>query len=84
MTTTALLPVEFEVPQLPAPPYGLYQVITWAQDGTEPLHWLPSGVIIRPFNVSEEDGFGIWGEDWCADPNDIAPKRPVSDPISPT
>ncbi|MFP2991294.1 hypothetical protein [Mycobacterium intracellulare] len=70
--TTALLPVEFDVPLLPAPPHGLYQVITWAQDGTEPLRWLPSGVVIRPFNFPGNDGFGIWGAPWCASVDDLA------------
>ncbi|SON63385.1 hypothetical protein MSIMFI_04915 [Mycobacterium simulans] len=69
--TTALSPVRFDAPLLPMPPYGLYQVVTWAQDGTEPLRWLPSGVVIRPFNFPGDDGFGIWNAPWNVDPDDL-------------
>lgn len=69
--TTALAPVRFTAPQLPAAPHGLYPAVTWNQDGAEPLRWLASGVEIRPFNYGNQDGFGVWNENWCADPDDI-------------
>jgi|GEM_PF-1588348 len=69
--TGTLLPIQFDVPLLPGPPHGLYQVVTWAQDGTEPLRWLPSGVLIRPSNFPGDNGFGIWGASWRASVDDL-------------
>jgi hypothetical protein len=73
MTTDSalLLPIQFEAPLFPLPPQGLYQVVTWAQDGGEVLRWLPSGIEIRPFNFPGDGGFGIWGAPWCVDPDDL-------------
>ncbi|QLL08853.1 hypothetical protein [Mycobacterium vicinigordonae] len=68
---TALLPIQFEVPLLPEPPHGLYQVVTWAQDGTEPLRCLGSGIEMRPFNFPGDSGFGQWNAPWCASIDDL-------------
>lgn len=70
MTSTEMPPVQFEAPLLPSPPHGLYQVVTWAQDGTEPLRWL-AGLEIRPVNFPGDDGFGIWEAAWNVDPDDL-------------
>ncbi|WP_326544689.1 hypothetical protein QGN31_06550 [Mycobacterium sp. 2-64] len=87
--TGTLSPIQFDVPLLPAPPHGLYQVITWAQDEAEPLRWLPSGVVIRPSNFPGDDGFGIWGAPWCASVDDLTDddlktgERPDIDDLEP-
>ncbi|ORW43100.1 hypothetical protein AWB90_18270 [Mycobacterium paraense] len=63
--------MQFEAPLLPAPTYGLYEVVTWAQDGTEPLRWLPSGVEIRPVNFGADNEFGVWGAPWDVSEADL-------------
>lgn len=59
----------FYPPPLP-PPRGLYDVVTWVQNGVTPLRFL-EGLQVRQSNVGLDAQFGVWGEDWCADPDSI-------------
>jgi hypothetical protein len=58
----------FVPPALPAP-RGVFDVVTWLQNGTLPARFL-SGMAIRQSNVGLSDQLGVWGADWCGDPGD--------------
>ena len=58
----------FYPPAMPAPK-GILDAVTWIQDGTTPLRFL-DGVTIRQGNFGLSDQFGVWGQDWCASPDD--------------
>jgi hypothetical protein len=70
MTTPVLQAVQFDAPLVNPAAYGLYPAVSWTdEDG--PPRWLDGGVEIRPHNYGLDDAFGVWGADWCADPNTI-------------
>ena len=69
--TSALLPIYYYPPPVSPSGVGLYTAVNWVQDGTEPTRFLASGVQFSPHNVLLDDQFGVWGEDWCVDPDDI-------------
>jgi hypothetical protein len=61
----------FVPPVLPAP-RGVFDVVTWIQNGTLPLRWL-AGMTIRQSNVGLDAQVGVWGSDWCEVPEVVAP-----------
>lgn len=63
----------FYPPALPAPK-SILDAVTWIQDGTTPLRFL-DGLTIRQANFGLSDQFGVWGEDWCASPDDTKVKE---------
>jgi hypothetical protein len=66
-------------PPLSPAPKGIYDTVTWLQDGTTPLRFL-EGVTIRQSNFDLDGQFGVWGEEWCGSPDDTKEKdRP--DPV---
>ena len=69
--TSALLPITYDPAQVPAPSTGLMAAVSWVQDGVTPTRFLDSGVLFRYQNALLDDQFGVWGEDWCADPDAI-------------
>lgn len=68
--TTAFAPVRFDAPLVNPAPGGLDAVTYW-QEETGPLRWLPAGLEIRPFNYGLTSGFGVWTADWCAAEEDL-------------
>ena len=68
----------FVPPARPAP-RGVFDAVTWIQNGTLPLRFL-DGITVRQSNIGLDAQLGVWGEDWCGDPNDTKAKnRP--DPV---
>ncbi len=63
MTTFAEV---FVPPVLPAP-RGVFDVVTWLQNGTLPLRFL-AGMTVRQSNIGLSDQLGVWGADWCSPP----------------
>lgn len=77
---TGLAPVEFQPPVLPpADPLGLDAATTWIEEigGDAARRWLPGGVQFRLRNHQPSAAFGIWGADWCANPDDLDPEDDV-------
>lgn len=68
--TAALLPIEFEAPQIEPTPGGLYAATTWATE-TGPPRWLASGIRVRVTNYGGEAASGIWEAAWLAGPGDL-------------
>jgi hypothetical protein len=66
----------FVPPALPAP-RGVFDVVTWLQNGTTPLRFL-AGMSVRQSNIGLCDQLGVWGADWCA-----VPGEPVAPPPEP-
>jgi hypothetical protein len=56
----------FTPPAAPAP-RGVYDSVTWIQNGTTPMRFL-DGMSIRQFNVGLESQIGVWGGEWCGEP----------------
>lgn len=56
----------FVPPVLPAP-RGVFDVVTWIQNGTLPARFL-AGMTVRQANIGLESQVGVWGADWCGDP----------------
>ena len=88
MTTPVMLPADvFDPPLVPGAPIGLYQHVDWRQTGDPARFLMGEGKVIRPHNYGGEDAFGVWGEDWCADPDSIAEQkageRPDADDLDP-
>jgi hypothetical protein len=57
----------FDPPLVPAP-RGLFDAVTWLQDGTLPLRFL-DGLQVRQQNIGVDGQFGVWDEDWCDAPD---------------
>lgn len=68
--TSAFLPLIF-TPPLEAPARGLYDAVTWIVDGTDTARFVATNVDIQRVNSGLEQQFGVWGEDWCVDPDNI-------------
>jgi hypothetical protein len=62
--------VQFEAPLVNPTTYGLYAATSWT-DETGPPRWFDGGVTIRPHNYGGDDASGVWGADWCAQPDDL-------------
>lgn len=60
-------------PPFVPPPRGLYDVVTWIQNGVTPLRFL-EGLQVRQSNIGLGAQFGVWGEDWC-DPGTTADSK---------
>lgn len=59
----------FYPPYLPVP-RGVFDAVTWVSDGTTPMRWL-DGIVLRQTNFGLADQFGVWGEAWCASPDEL-------------
>lgn len=68
----ALLPITYDPPAVSATTQGLYGVVNWVQNGTEPTRFIDAGVEIRYQNYGLDNQFGVWGEQWCIDAESIA------------
>lgn len=68
-----LLPITYTPPALTPTSGGLYSAVSWNETSTP--RWLDSGAIIRPTNHGFDDLFGVWGEDWCVDPDSIEEEK---------
>lgn len=60
---------EFYPPFLPVP-RGVFDAVTWVSDGSTPMRWL-DGMTLRQTNFGLSGQFGIWGEGWCAGPDEL-------------
>lgn len=54
------------VPPASLAPKGVFDAVTWIQNGTTPLRFL-DGMTIRQSNVGLDSQIGVWGSDWCDD-----------------
>jgi hypothetical protein len=72
----------FVPPVLPAP-RGVFDVVTWLQNGTLPLRFL-AGMTVRQSNIGLCDQLGVWGADWCSPPEPVAPPPGPPDAVWPT
>ncbi|CAJ1504242.1 hypothetical protein [[Mycobacterium] holstebronense] len=70
--STGFRPIEFEAPLAEPAPGGLEAATRWAESGAdEAARWLPAGVQFEQRTHREPGSFGVWGADWCADPDDL-------------
>lgn len=81
-TASSALPIQFEVPLLNPSPQGLFAATNWTEsDGAS--RFLMAGVDFRVHNFGGDAAFGVWGANWCAAPDDLAPED-VKDGARPT
>lgn len=66
--TSALLPIR-HTPAVIGPDRGLYETVEWLADGSEPFRALATGVDVEQVNTGLDEQFGVWGENWCANPD---------------
>jgi hypothetical protein len=69
----------FTPPAAPAP-RGVYDSVTWIQNGTTPMRFL-DGMTIRQFNIGLENQIGVWGGEWCGDPGVEDKTKPRPDAV---
>jgi len=70
--TGTLNPVQFWAPPVNPSPTGLYAATAWQPENTAPARFL-AGVHILPENFDGASSSGVWGADWCAQPDDLTP-----------
>lgn len=70
--TGTLNPVQFWAPFTNPSPLGLYAATAWQTENTDPARFL-AGVHILPENFDGANASGVWGADWCAQPDDLTP-----------
>lgn len=72
MSAPVLLPVRFDPPRITPLPRGLFAATTWTDaDPGDPIRWLAEGVEFDLVNYGGDEAFGVWGANWCAEPDDL-------------
>lgn len=69
-----LNPVYYEPKPMGPPSHGLFQAVTWVQDGGT-ARFLASGVEIKPINIPSPDQVDVWSEAWNAVAADIVESK---------
>lgn len=69
----ALNPIIFRAPAVNPSPGGLWNAVSWTDTAEdEPSRFL-TGVEVLTANYDGQDAAGVWGADWCAQPDDLGP-----------
>ncbi len=62
----------FDPPVIPPFPHGLYEAVSWVEDGGPARFLYEDGVVIRPQNFLGVDLLKTYTPSWCVDPSDGA------------
>ena len=73
--TAVIQAIVYDPPLVSANNSGLYDVVAWQQDGSEPIRFFDSGVRFRPWNTGLENQVGVWDENWLVSASAVASSK---------